>query len=263
LKIKLITGLIIVISFIIFAQIRPLTQYYHIPGTYISLAPGITEILYAIDAEDNLLAVSCCCNYPPLAAKKPRAGGLFYPSDEIILQLKPERIFALSDQRQLVANIEDLGVTTNFYKFKTLTDIYNCILDVGMITGKKKEAQNLIRQMQAKTSKYITKNPKKILMVIQVEPIISIGQESFLNDIIQHTGHQNITANIKDAYPQITLEYLIANKPDVIIVSHNSSEEYLKDFIDAKFIILSPEIDEYFTRPGPRVTQTMKLLSEL
>lgn len=252
---------IIIISFLVIYRFK--ASYESVKGTFISLAPSITEIIYAIGAEDKLVAVSDYCNYPEEAKTKPRAGGLFYPSDEKILKYKPEYILALDDQRYLVENLKQFGIKIYYFKYSDLDSIFTSIVKIGVITKHEAPAKQLVDEMKKEGSLYHTQKPKTLLFVIQVEPLVTIGKDSFITDIIKKAGHKSITTNIDKSYPEVSLEYVFANKPDIIVATQKHQAEFLKQFIDTEYKILTSEEESDTSRPGPRIMKSLKIFSSI
>jgi iron complex transport system substrate-binding protein len=255
-----------VIFFIVSFGVLSLDFDYHYQsnsGKYISLAPSLTEIVYEIGAQDNLIAVSTCCNHPEQAQEKIKVGGLFYTSEEEILKLKPERIFALIDQKPIIDRLKFFTSDVHYYDFRTFEDIYNCINSIGKLTGHEDEAQNLVKKMKARIDTMKTSESKDIIYIIQVEPVITAGKRSFISDLIEKSGHNNVVAEINDSYPEVSLEYIISKKPDIIVLQNKYYADYLKQFINTEYILLSPELAEISGRPGPRIYEALEFFASL
>ncbi|OGI31326.1 MAG: hypothetical protein A2287_02715 [Candidatus Melainabacteria bacterium RIFOXYA12_FULL_32_12] len=236
--------------------------------TIIALAPALAEIVYAVGAEDKLVAVSSWCDYPEDVKKKPKVGNAFSINKELIIKLKPKIILAVDSQQPMVDDLKMLGVEIYYFSSKNLDEVYDNIIKIGEITGHLKEATELVSELTQKQETLQAEKQKKVLYVINTEPLMSVSKYSFINDIIEKSGHKNITGSIKDnsrnEYPIISLEYVIAQKPDVVVITHSiDSAEYLKKYLKSKFVVITNEQVDTLSRPGPRVIDAIKMFSKL
>ena len=235
-----------------------------IASTYVSLSPVFTEIIYAINAQDNLKGVSSLCNYPPEAKQKPVAGGTYYVNSEIMIQLKPDYIFALDSAKPKLKELYLTSAKPVYFDFSDIDDIYSAIEKIGEITEKEENAQRLINDIKSKINNNKTSNPKKILFLLQTNPEITIGKGSFITDIIKKSGHSSVSENIKYAYPELSLEYLITKQPDIIISAFPSDTSHIKKlFPKTKIIYLTQEELDIIMRPGPRVYEAVKIFAQI
>ena len=233
-------------------------------STYASLSPVFTEIIYALDAQDNLLGVSSVCNYPKEAKQKPVIGDTYYVNAEMLVKLKPDYLFATESNKPKLGELYLTSTKPVYFNFFNINDIYNSVEQIGKITQRQDNAELLIKNIKNKIDKYKTKTPKKILFLIQTNPEITIGKNSFITDIIRKSGHKSITENINFPYPEISLEYALKNKPDVIIMAYPTDVSRLKRlFPNTKILYLSRYESDIIMRPGPRVYEAVKIFSEI
>ena len=225
--------------------------------------PNITEIIYALGADNNLLAVTNNCFYPQKAKSKPKIGNAFFINKENILKYKPETIFAIDYEKPYIDDLNTLGIKIHYFTFKNLDDIYKCIAKIGEITNHNDKANLLINNLKKEQDNFKTKSPKRILYLASIDPLVTAGQNSFLDDVILKSGHYNITKNLNSDYQVISLEYIISKKPDLIIVSSYCNTDYLKKNLKIKIIQLKPSQSSYIECPGPRIIQVLKYFSEL
>lgn len=234
-------------------------------SSYVSLSPVLTEIIYSIGAQDNLLGISSMCNYPIETKEKSIIGDTYFVNMEKLIQLKPDYLFALKSNKPLLGQVYQTGTKPIYFDFSNMDDIFYAIDNVGKLTNKEENAKNLINEIKNKIEKNKTKNPKKILCVIQFNPLIVIGNKSYISDVIKKSGHINLTSDINYAYPNITLEYAIKTNPDVIVVCHYDKEDEIikKFFPKAKIVYLTKEQQDIINRPGPRVYKAVEIFSKL
>lgn len=232
--------------------------------TYVSMTPAITEIIYSLDAQDNLLGVSTECNYPKEASIKIKIGNTFFIDKEKIIKLKPNYIFSMDSTQYLFNNFKYSYIKPIFFKFNSVEDIYKNIEDIAKLLNKTSQSEKLIFSIKKHISETKTNSPKKILYLIQVNPMISVGKNSFLSDIIKKSGQISVTSNLDAYYPTISEEFAVKSSPDVIVVNFFDDTTRLKIlFPNSKIIILSKEERDFINRPGPRIYKSVQYFSKL
>ncbi|MFH0702204.1 MAG: helical backbone metal receptor, partial [bacterium] len=236
---------------------------------YISLAPSITEIIYAINAQDDLIAVTSWCDYPKDVQKKFKMGDSFSINKEAIIKLKPAIILALDSQKPLIDDLKLLKVKVYYFSSNSIEDIYKNITKIGQVTEHAQEANQLLTKLKQKQTSIKKPDYKKnILYIAHANPIISIGKKSFITDIIRKAGHESITDYLKtgydEGYPEISLEFAMLKKPDIVVVCDKNSADYLSKFLkNSKFMILTREQCNIVNRPGPRAIDAIKIFASL
>lgn len=236
-------------------------SYKPVKGTYVSLAPNITEVLYAVGAQDNLVAVTTWSDVPEEAKKKPKVGDAFFINKEEIIKRKPEIVFALKEHKVFIDDLKTLGIKIHYFSAGTIEGIYKNITLIGQITGKNPEAEKLIISLKRQEAEHKARKSKKVLFVVHSSPLTTIGKGSFINEIIEKVGHENIAANLNSSYPQVNIEYFIANKPDLVIVTNKESADYLKRYIKADYKIMDYDSLNILLRPGPRIIEAIKIFA--
>lgn len=232
--------------------------------SFVSLVPAVTEIMYKIGAQDNLVGVSTACNYPESTKNKVKIGDTFFLNKEQIIQINPDYILALDTSKPLLGDFKKTSIKPVFFEFKNVDDIYFNIIKLGALTSREDKAQKLVNEIKSKVKKNKTKKPKKILYLVQPDPMISVGSKSFISDVILKSGQISITSSINDYYPAISAEFAMKSKPDIIIVSFYSNISRLrKIFPDTKIIFLTKKQQDIINRPGPRVYEAIKYFSLL
>lgn len=258
-KINIIYRLII--SFLIF--LSGTCSFSH-ENTFVSLSPALTEMMYAIGAEDNLIGISTICKSPEGSPEKPKVGNSYFINKEEIVKLHPDYILAADGTKTHLQNFDKLGIKPLYMEMHTIDAIYKAILTLGELTNKTQNAEKLKNELQKSISQAKTKNPKRILYLIQINPFVTIGNKCFLSDEIRHSGQISVTDELNAFYPAVSEEYLLKTNPDIIIVSMKSNEKRLRKlFPNKEIIFLSPEMNDIINRPGPRADKSVKYFSQL
>jgi iron complex transport system substrate-binding protein len=224
-----------------------------VPGNahrLVSLAPNITEIVYALGLGDELVGDTDYCDFPPEAKNKPHVGTMVNPSLERIVALKPDLALGTpeANRRETADQLERLGIPLYGVTASTLAGTLASIEDLGEILGRAREARSLVAKLQARidrVEKRIEGPPKpKVLFVVWYRPLITVGPKTFIADVIRAAGGIPIGENLKGEWPRLTLEELLPQNPAVILLPKTES--------------FSPSMDEFQSLPGWKDLRAVK-----
>jgi iron complex transport system substrate-binding protein len=250
----------------------------------VSLAPNVTEILFALGLGDNIVGATDQCNFPPAARSIPRVSGFGTPNVENVLALspdmaiscgleKPEMLAVLRQSGIRVVNVQPSGFIASF------PELFAAIRAIGEATGRKTEAA-LIAQMQAELDAVAAQVAKideakrpRIFVEIESSPLMTAGAGSFIDDMIARAGGRNVAHEIHDAYPRIDPEQVIAWDPEVILVAHSKTPgeaaKRLAEHIGWSNVaavrqrrIIDDVDPDLLFRPGPRLADGVKELAD-
>lgn len=245
---------------------------------YISLAPSTTEILFALGLNDKIVGVSSYCNYPPETKTKTRVGDFSHPNVEKIIFLKPDYIFCTGlEQAPVIERLKRLKFNVYVSDPTNIKELFISIKEIGNITKKTKEAEELIKNMEndieAVSSKVRRIAPgKRVKVFIEIwhEPLMTAGKNSFIDELITLSGGINVAHDIQRPYSIFSAERIVMLNPGCIIMAYMDRESPLKlvegrfgwDKIDAvKNKRIFNDIDpDTLLRPGPRLTEGLKEL---
>jgi iron complex transport system substrate-binding protein len=196
-----------------------------VPQRIVSLAPSITEILFALDLGDRVVGVTDYCDYPEEAEAKPKVGAPFPGfSIEDIVKLEPSLVLSIAGA--VISELENVGLTVVVLQPRDFAGIYRDIEIVGEITGKVKEAEEIVNDMKdrvdavvAKTVK-ITEKPTVFYEVDaswDVNKPWTVGYNTFQDDLINLAGGKNMAAG-RSGWYEISIEEILAADPDLIIL---------------------------------------------
>lgn len=239
----------------------------------VSLAPNLTEIVYALGQGKGLVGVTAQCDYPPEAKELPKVGDYARPSLERILKLRPDLVLvALPEHRIIAGELRTLGLRVLEVSPRTLDEIFRSIEAIAQELGAVKEGDSLTRVLK-ETLNQIPSPPDtpRVYVEISATPLISVGGGSFLNDLLIRAGGKNIFAGILQDYPMVSSEAVIHRDPEVILLLHSQAtpitiaERLGWERISAVrsgrvYPGLNPDL---LLRPGPRVVLGCKELFEL
>jgi len=246
------------------------------PHRLVSLAPNITEIVYALGLGDELVGDTDYCDFPPEAEKKPHVGAMVNPSLERIVALKPDLALGTpeANRRETADQLERLGIPVYGVTANTLEGTLGSIENLGKILGCAAEARSLVAQMQARidrVEKRVEGQPKPtVLFVVWYRPLITVGPHSFIADVIRAAGGVPTGDNLKGEWPRLTLEELQPQNPDVILFpkteSFSPSTEELQRLPGWKDLRAVKDgrmffVSETVMRSGPRLVDALEELA--
>jgi iron complex transport system substrate-binding protein len=195
------------------------------PVRIASLAPNITEILFALGLDEKIVAVSSDSDYPPEAAAKIKTGTFWQPNIEAIIASKPDLVITEHIERQKSAaeTLNRLGYPVLTLKIEKIPELFSAIREIGKASGCDQRAEQLVESMNLRLnelkSKFGSANKTKVLWAVQLEPLRVVGRNTFVNDLIEIAGGENAIGDTIQYYPPIGTEELFACGVEVIIHS--------------------------------------------
>jgi cobalamin transport system substrate-binding protein len=201
------------------------------PRRIVSLVPSVTELLFAIGAEDLLVGVTDFCDYPPAARQKRSVGGMLAPSLETLVQLKPDLVVATAagNREETFTQLEQLRIPVYVVNPTRMADVLDLISRLGTLTGRESAAARLAASLGARVdavSKRVKNLPRpRVLYVLWPDPLIVPGRGGLVSELLALAGGDSVTADAGEPYPRFSLEAAIARAPEVIILaSHGSGQ---------------------------------------
>jgi len=253
-----------------------------VPRRIVTLSPSNTECVHALGAGESLVGVTSFCDYPESVKALPKVGGFSARTINIeaIVALKPDLVLA-GDANHLpvVQTLEQLGVKVISVKVRGFEELAAKLVQLGAILGRDREAADLVASIQARVSAVRGRvagiAPEKRVRVyweVFDEPLMSCGPQSIIGQLLELAGGKNIFAELRDEFPQVSAEAIIARAPEVIMGpelmrARSLSIERLRarpgwDSVPAvragKLHILP---DSAVARPGPRLVEGLELIA--
>ncbi len=205
------------------------------PERIVSLAPNITEILYSLGLDEEIVGVSNHCNFPEKAKRKVRVGSYISLDFEKITSLNPDLIIATGagNTREMVDRLGKLGFQTYVIFPKNFDDILQSIIHIGQVVNRDREARGIVEGMRRRSQRVIelTKNLPRPKVFVQIgdAPIVTVGKGSFADDLLRLAGGENIAGKEKGVYPRFGMEEILKRSPEVIVISSmNPKGDYQK-----------------------------------
>jgi len=189
----------------------------------VSLAPNLTEILFALGLDDEIVGVTLFSDCPPAAAKKAKMGAFWQPNIEAVIAAKPDLVVTLGfpQQKDTARRLTRMGYNCLMVNIDRVSELYEAISRIGEATAKRTEAADLALSLKSKLdslSALLNEGEKtKVLWVIGRDPLRVAGRDTFVNEIVELAGGENAIGKTVHKYPPIGSEQVIAGAPDVII----------------------------------------------
>ena len=252
----------------------------------VSIAPSITEILFALGAGDQVVGDTIYCNYPEAAKTKAKIGGFTTPSIELIIALNPDLVFmtekrpdlakSLQQSRRMeVVTVEPDGVAGIYRSIQTIAD------KIGVPERGRALIQSIDKEIHESPPQTDPAAKPRVMFVVGRTPgtvsnLIVVGRSSYITELIELAGGINVAADAVIQYPQFSFEEVIHRDPDIIIDMGNNemtteAEKQKVKQLWQKYPFLRavkndavfPVAAEYFITPGPRVGQAVRDLRRI
>lgn len=252
------------------------------PRRIVSLAPNITEMLYALGLGERVAGVTLFCDWPPEVAAKPKIGGVINPSLETILALGADLVFATADgnRSEDVNRLADLGVAVYTIDTRSVADVLSALVAIGELTGRAARAREIVagleRRREAAVARVAGIAPVTVFVAIDRAPLISAGDGTFVGELLTLAGGRNIAGASPIKYPVFSLEALLAEDPEVILDAADpgpvSTDELLTRWASLPGTAALKALrtrrmisvgQGSFFRPGPRIIDSLERLVEI
>jgi iron complex transport system substrate-binding protein len=243
----------------------------------VSLAPSVTETLFALGVGDRLVGDTDFCDYPPEAKKKAHIGGPVNPNIEAIAALHPDLVVATREinRRETVYSLERLGIAVYTTDPQSVEQVLTSTERLGELLGAGEAGRlltaNVRRRLGELDRRLAGLPPKDVLMVVWLDPLISVGRNTFLDDALRHAGARSVIDS-PQSWPTIDLEEVVHLQPQYLIISNENKQQVQRELaefqrrpgwrrLDAvrnrRFIVLS----EAISHPSPRLADGIEQLA--
>lgn len=239
------------------------------PERIVSLAPSVTEALFALEAGDRVVGVTSYCDYPPAARLKESIGDTLKPNAERIVALKADLVIVstASQVESSVQKLEELGMPVYVTNPRSIEGVLESIAAIGGIIGVADVARQLTDKLRSRISSIESRVAGRtrfsVFVILGTEPLITAGGASFINDLVTRAGGRSISADINGDYPQYSLETAVAKQPDIIFLQAggNVLPERLRQTPAARAGRVYRLDDDLLLRPGPRVVDGLEQMA--
>ena len=244
------------------------------PERVVSLAPSLTEAIYALGAGDRLVGACAQCDHPEAAKALPRVGGYLAPSVELVLAARPDLVVVVPSpgNREAVRAVERAGVRVLVLHDRTLADLRAGIRALGAALEIPDAGERLVDQVDAGLAavraRVSGQAKPRVLLVVGHRPLIVAGGGTLQDELLTIAGGTNVAADAGAAWPPFSIEMVVARAPDVILDaamgSEAGSQTLFRELADVpavkegRIVPLDPDV---IFRAGPRVPEAASVLA--
>lgn len=247
------------------------------PRRIVSLAPSLTEILFALGAEDTLVGVTDYDNYPPQVREKPSVGGGIDPNLEVIVALRPDLVLVAADANRwgTLVQLERLNIPVYGVKPIGVEGVLDSIEKVGEAVGRRQQAEALIAEMRDRLNAVSEKVGElakpKVLYAVWIDPLIVAGRDTVIHDLIRLAGGANAVR--ERGFPRLSLEAVFDHPPDLILLAfdrgglgyrevlpHLPGWEDMPAVRQGAVRVIDASL---MNRPGPRIVEAVEILGRV
>jgi iron complex transport system substrate-binding protein len=233
---------------------------------FITLAPNLTEIVFAIGAGDRLVGNTTYCDYPAPAKQIEKVGDTLRPSMERIIALRPQLVLVstASQLETFTTQLSDHQIAVYVTDPHDLEGVFKSIKDLGDLLNETEATAELLRNLRARAEAVEravnTTQPISVFYQVSAEPLYTAGRDSFVTDLIRRAGGKSVTENVPGAWPLFSAESALAAQPEAIILPTGGSMGSANAEVNAA-LRRSPAVkngkvykinDDHLARPGPR-----------
>lgn len=211
------------------------------PARIVSLSPSTTELLFAIGAGSQIVAATRHCNYPSEASELPRIGGgtMESISYEKIVGSQPDLVLCKWDHHEpLLDTLDQFDVPAIALGPETMDELYEEIIVLGKVTGYAANAERLVADMKQRVESLTAQvrdipaeKRRTVFYEVWDQPLMTAGPASFIGEILELAGTQNVFSEVPIRYPRISAEAVVARNPDVILAPSTHASEVTREAI--------------------------------
>lgn len=249
------------------------------PQRLVTLAPSLTEMVFAVGAGDRLVGVDRHSDYPPQVRGLPRVGSYIHPDVERVVALRPDLVLAVQDGTppHLLDRLRYVGVPVFVVAPRTLEEVIATVTEVGTLLGAGGSSRELAEELRKRLARVRSlaaqvKTRPRVFFQLGGAPMVAAGSQTFIDELITTAGGINVAAG-GPPYPRFSREQILALRPEVIIIT-TMEREGLFEQIKAEWerwpqlpavragrihLINSDLVD----RPGPRLLDGLELVFRL
>lgn len=250
------------------------------PKRIVSLAPSVTEVLFAIGAGERVVGVSSHSDFPEQARTLPRVGSFLLPNVESVVSVRPDLVIAVPSpgNRDAVRAMERMGIPVLVVGVDSLVETERAIVRIGECVGAAPRAHQVVdrmrREIESVERRLAGAPTRRVLVVVGRDPLVAAGPLTFVGELVKLAHGQNV-APPGSRWPTLGPEWVIAADPEVVIDTSMGSEAAGAGAVPAQVWaplrslraarqgrIVSRSLDRLL-RPGPRLARGVRELAQL
>lgn len=247
------------------------------PQRIVTLAPNLTEIVYAIGAGSRLVGNTTFCDYPPEAKQVAKVGDTLQPNIERIIALRPEVIFVstASQLETFAKQLDERGIAVFVTDPHDLEGVFRSIKTLGEILGQQEQAEKLVGNLRSRAAAVedAVKARPVVTVFYQVSPspLWTAGRRSWITDLIRRAGGKSVTAEVEGEWMRYSDEAAMASRPEAIVMATSDSMNGEKMEVAAALQKSPAALDkhvygingDFLSRPGPRLIDGLEQMARV
>jgi iron complex transport system substrate-binding protein len=234
----------------------------------VSLAPNMTETLFLVGADTQVVGRSFFCDFPAEVEALPVVPGGVNPDLERLVELKPDLVVTLDTLAPGLPGefLRDNGIELYWSRVETAADVTRTLVELGELTGHKGTADKLAQQLESEVEAMRGKSSKtRVLFIHGHRPLITAGKDSWGDQLLRLAGVTNAAGQLEKKYPVLDLEQIVALEPDYVVDTSFAEDQRTLESFWAQFDALGMFKVVYLSqpsllRPGPRVVEAAELI---
>jgi ABC-type Fe3+-hydroxamate transport system substrate-binding protein len=246
------------------------------PERIISLAPNLTEIIYAVGAGPRLVGNTTFCDYPEEARHVPKVGDTLHPSIERIIALRPQLILVstASQLESFTRQLDEQNIAVYITDPHDLEGVFQSIQAIGELVDERERAGSLVSALRSRATsieeRVGNRKPLSVFYQLSAEPLYTAGRDSFITDLVRRAGGVSVTADVPGAWPRYSDEAALAARPEAVIMATGDSMGAQANAEVAGPLMRSPAVlnkrvykinGDYLSRPGPRLVDGLEQMA--
>lgn len=247
------------------------------PQRIITLAPNLTEIVYAVGAGTRLVGNTTFCDYPPEAKQVEKVGDTLQPNIERIIALKPDIVFVstASQLEAFTSQLNERAIPVFVTDSHDLEGVLQSIKTLGDLLGQQEQAEKLLGDLRARVAVVQDKvkdlQPVTVFYQVSASPLWTAGKKSWITDLIRRAGGRSVTGDIEGEWMRYSDEAALASRPEAIIIatsdSMNGGKMEIAPALQKSPAVLNKRVyginGDYLSRPGPRLVDGLEQIARV
>jgi len=237
----------------------------------VSLAPNLTEMIYAVGGGEKLVGDTTYCDFPEAAKSVQKIGDTMSPNMEAIIALHPDVVFVstASQIEAFMRTLAERNIAVYVVDAKSVEEVLASIQTIGDILGTKPEADKTVAALKARLdavrSQVRGKTVRRVFVQISKEPLFTAGREAYLNEAVQIAGGESVTREVPGAYPNLSRETALKLDPDAIIIADTEGHHDPNSAFANSAAVKNGQVfrinADLLSRPGPRIVDGIEAVA--
>ena len=243
------------------------------PQRIVTLAPNLTEIVYAVGAGERLVGNTTFCDYPQEAKQVAKVGDTLQPNIERIIALRPELILisTASQLETFTKQLDERGIAVFVTDPHDLEGVFRSIKTVGELLGQQQQAETLVNDLRARAAAVEagvkSKTPVTVFYQVSPSPLWTAGRKSWITDLIRRAGGKSVTGEAEGEWMRYSDEAALASRPEAIIMATGGEKMEVAAALQKSPAALNKRVyginGDYLSRPGPRLIEGLEQIARV